>query len=516
MLRAMPERLLRAPGGEGDWNVAQAFAHTTAARRFLGMWAALDAGGTWPDGERPGGHAVDPGPAGRDPRRAAGPAREVASLDAIRRPRRIDGHELQRCGMHHPLIGRLRCGEWLLFLGIHDCMHLEQMQRPARGRCRRRPACLSGRRRSSSSPRRPRGSRSASHAAIAADGQRLLAAELSNRLGRLGAAVAPLPPVAPPAGQRSTGAMRSSSAPPRLACPAAVDAIGYAGGGALALLSDDGLDALLSPVPGEVVANNRFSADAFVVAGDLDRALVALEACETDNAAPRALNDAGFAWRDLGATRWARFDVDTTLDLALLRLATRLAGHAPARWVGASASSRWRGCRAIGRWKCRTSRRSARSCATAAPSWWSPGACRPRPGRSSRPRPPAGCACLIEERGMRSARGAGQPPRSILAALMRRSSPAELVAELALLGDAVVLDTRVLMAAVAESPDAAAWPPEEERFASDFGDASRIATPWLRELTEAAADASMPFLFGGHALVSDGLRLIVTAAWQGR
>src|SRR5687767_13843036 len=49
MLAAMPDELLRAPGGEGDWNVAQAFAHTTAARRFLGTWAALDAGGRWPE-----------------------------------------------------------------------------------------------------------------------------------------------------------------------------------------------------------------------------------------------------------------------------------------------------------------------------------------------------------------------------------------------------------------------------------------------------------------------------------
>ncbi len=99
---------------------------------------------------------------------------------------------------------------------------------------------------------------------------------------------------------------------------------------------------------------------------------------------------------------------------------------------------------------------------------------------------------------------------------MARSSPTELVDELARLGDAVVLDTRVLMASLAESSDAARWPPEEERFASDFGDPSRVGTPWLRELTEAAAGASVPFLFGGHALVSDGLRLIVAASWQGR
>jgi hypothetical protein len=72
------------------------------------------------------------------------------------------------------------------------------------------------------------------------------------------------------------------------------------------------------------------------------------------------------------------------------------------------------------------------------------------------------------------------------------------------------------MAARARSADADAWPPEEERFASDFGDHGRIGTGRLRELTEAAAGASVPFLLGGHALVSDGLRLIVRAAWQGR
>lgn len=117
---------------------------------------------------------------------------------------------------------------------------------------------------------------------------------------------------------------------------------------------------------------------------------------------------------------------------------------------------------------------------------------------------------------MRSARGTDGTPRSLLAAFMGRTSPAELVEELARLGDAVVLDTRVLMAAESGSADAATWPPEEERFASDFGDATRVATPWLRELTEAAAGTSVPVLCGGHALVSDGLRLIIAAAWQGR
>ena len=362
----------------------------------------------------------------------------------------------------------------------------------------------------------PGGQAFGTQAAIAADGQRLLATELSHRLGRLGAAVVPLPFEMPSAGRAFHWGRWFTDAARRVLDGAGqADAIGYVGGGALALLGDDGLDALLSPIPGEVVANNRFSADAFVVAGDLDRGLVALEACETDNAAPRRLNDAGFAWRDLGTTPWSRFDVDTTLDLALLRLASRLEGTRSldgsvrgylemARLPGGGALTvphlerlgeviRDRGAELVV---------AGRVPAGTAQVLETDTACRVR--------------ALVEERGMRSARDPGSHPRSILAALMARSSPAALVEELERLGDAVVLDTRVLMAAVAGSSDASAWPPEEERFASDFGDHARLTTPWLRELTEAAAGASVPFLFGGHALVSDGLRIIVAAAWQGR
>ncbi len=360
----------------------------------------------------------------------------------------------------------------------------------------------------------PGGQPFGTHAAVAAEGQRLLAAELSRRLGALGAAVVPLPHTRAEGpfhwGRWFADAARAA----RIASPGSVDALGYAGSGALALIDERGLDDLLSPIAGEVVANNRFSADAFVVAGDLEAALDALAGCDNDNAAPRRLSEAGFAWRDLGTGGWARFDVDTTLDLALLRLATRLDGHRPLD-PGLTAfmeMARLPGDRplevphleAIG--EVMRSRSAELVVAGRVPgATWAAleteSACRVRG--------------LVEERGMRSSPG-GPAPRSVLAALMRRSSPSELVAELGRLGDAVVLDTRVLMAAVAGSSDAATWPPEEERFASDFGDHARVATAWLRELTEAAASASVPFLLGGHALVSDGLRLIVAAAWQGR
>jgi hypothetical protein len=131
LLGALPDELLRAPGGEEDWNVAQAFAHTTAARRFLATWAALDVDRPWPEHRPP---TVTPSIPGRPD---ATREELLVFLDKSRRAlreaaARIEGHETHPCGLEHPLVGRpLRCGDWLLFVGVHDLMHLEQLHRLA-------------------------------------------------------------------------------------------------------------------------------------------------------------------------------------------------------------------------------------------------------------------------------------------------------------------------------------------------------------------------------------------------
>lgn len=357
-----------------------------------------------------------------------------------------------------------------------------------------------------------------SYAAVALAGRQLLATELSRRFGALGVAVAPLTPE-PSTPERPFHWGRWYAAAARSALQQAraagrgVDTIGYAGAGSLALADDDLLEALVSAIPGEVVGNNRYSTDAFTVAGDLDAALTALEGCPTDNTAVRCLETADFIPRDLAAVRWARFDVDTPLDLALLRVARRLPGtRQPDAAVGAflematlpgGRALELPGLEALG--AVLRDRDAQLVVAGRIPSSaWAyletESACRVR--------------CFVEERGMRSARDLA--PRSLLADWVSRLGAGDLLRELAGLGDAVILDSRVLMAALAGSSDAAAWPGEEERFASDFGDASRVATPWLAELTSAAAAAPVPVLLGGHALVSDGLRILVDAAWLGR
>jgi hypothetical protein len=129
-LRAMPAELLRAPGGEGNWNVAQAFAHATGSRRWLVHAAALSARGKWPADAPPVVRPGIPGPADVDLDTLLtllGKSRRSMAESAAA----IAGHEADRCPLDHPLVGRLRCGEWLLFAGVHDLMHLEQLHQLA-------------------------------------------------------------------------------------------------------------------------------------------------------------------------------------------------------------------------------------------------------------------------------------------------------------------------------------------------------------------------------------------------
>ncbi len=374
-----------------------------------------------------------------------------------------------------------------------------------------------------------------SYAAVAETGRHLLAAEMTGRLARAGAVVQALPAPSQPAGPFHWGRWFAPAARAALAAAReadrAVDAIGYVGAGAMALAPAEALADLLSPVPGEVVANNRFSADAFVVAAspsegspapdgttrmgpDLDRALDRLDACPTDNTAVRCLESGGFRSRDLARQPWTRFDVDTPLDLALLRLAGRLpevAWRPSTGLAGFLEMARLPGDRSLDvpglgpvaeviRDRAGQLVVAGRVPASVLGMLETETACRVR--------------AFVEERGMRAARDLR--PRSLLARWIEERGAAALVRELAGLGDAVILDTRVLMAAMAGSAEAGRWPGEEERFASDFGDPGPVGTPWLHELVSAARDASVPFMLGGHALISDGLRVLVAAAWLGR
>jgi hypothetical protein len=121
----LPEAAFSESGGEGDWTVAEAIGHDAHARAGLTLAGALAAGGRWP----PDAPMVVPGVPGAPGLTREDLRRRIASSQRVveRSARAIEGHETDPCPLEHPQVGRLRCGEWLLFAGVHDLMHLEQL-----------------------------------------------------------------------------------------------------------------------------------------------------------------------------------------------------------------------------------------------------------------------------------------------------------------------------------------------------------------------------------------------------
>ncbi|HEX8025432.1 MAG TPA: hypothetical protein VF484_04420 [Candidatus Limnocylindrales bacterium] len=248
------------------------------------------------------------------------------------------------------------------------------------------------------------------------------------------------------------------------------------------------------------LANNRYSADALAI-GDATR-LHDLPDLPSDNAVPRWLEEvAGYDVDDL-RTRWRlALDLDSPLDAYLVDPASVPPGLDlgalldAINGVRAVAADRRSQLLITGRTSARTLRWLERSTA-------------------SRTR------ALIEERGLRaSAPDAAspdqpvrdRPPRSVLGQLLDDRGPEALGSILAELGDAAVVDTRVLLAHRLGA-DESAWPGAEDRFASDLLMPERILEPWLKALTASAVAAPVPILLGGHTLVGPGIRRLLRAA----
>lgn len=242
------------------------------------------------------------------------------------------------------------------------------------------------------------------------------------------------------------------------------------------------------------LANNRYSADIVAIAGARDT-LAGLPDLPSDNALPRWLDEvAGLPVTDL-RHRWRLgVDIDGPLDLVLLG----------GRWSGGLAAAD----------RARVETRLAAIRDVVADN----GAEVVVAGRTS-PRTlawleRAGSArtrALVEERGMRTSRPGQRPAASVLGALLDRDGPSSLGEHLARLGEAALIDSRVLLAHRL-GVDERNWPPAEDRHASDLLLHERVADPWLRSLTKAAADAPIPVLLGGHTLVGPGLRLALGRA----
>ncbi|MBN1136501.1 MAG: hypothetical protein JXM73_07940 [Anaerolineae bacterium] len=115
---------------------------------------------------------------------------------------------------------------------------------------------------------------------------------------------------------------------------------------------------------------------------------------------------------------------------------------------------------------------------------------------------------ISEERGMRASRRQAQGQvRSILGYYLDAVGLERFFQGLATMGQAVLLDNRVILA------HRGLWPSAADRFYSDLRRPAQIREPFLREFTAAAMAAPVPVIMGGHSLVAGGMYALVEAAW---
>ncbi len=279
------------------------------------------------------------------------------------------------------------------------------------------------------------------------------------------------------------------------------------GSGAIPLATGRDLAAFIDAAADDrrvALANNRYSADVIAIAHA--EVLADLPDLPGDNALPRWLDEvAGYEVGDL-RRRWRlAIDVDGPLELVLLGDRSLVDGadlrplEARIAAVQAVAADR--------RAELLVSGRTSPSTLT----WLERTAA-------------ARVRAFVEERGLRATSRLAQAarpgeavgvdarraPASLLGVLLGRDGPASIGGHLARLSDGAIVDSRVLLAHRLGA-DEGGWPPAEDRFASDLLLAERIEDPWLRELTQAARDAPIHILLGGHSLVGPGARLLLGA-----
>jgi len=263
----------------------------------------------------------------------------------------------------------------------------------------------------------------------------------------------------------------------------------YIGGGSLPLLSDSELGALarqLSTAKNSVITNNIFSAD--VIAFTPGKAIKEIDLPAIDNPLAQLLvHQAGLREVSLPRTAAYQFDVDTPTDLFILKLHPGLGDHTRAYLEGLSLdTSRLE--RAISYFGDENA--EVLVAGRVGSHVWSQlereTACRVR--------------LLAEERSMRAdERQRRSEVRSILGFHLEQVGPRRFFDTLAQLGDAAFIDSRVIFGHFGLEPS------RPDRFYSDLGQPEKIESPFVRQFTQAALEAPIPVILGGHSLVSGGL-----------
>ena len=285
----------------------------------------------------------------------------------------------------------------------------------------------------------------------------------------------------------------------RIAHKYRMEKVFYVGGGALPLLSADRMAEIadqLAQSDDTVISNNPYSGDliAFTPAAALDD----IELPAIDNPLPRLLEaEAGLTGNSLPKDVTTLLDVDTPTDLAILSLYPSTGPNLREHLGAVDLDTR----RIEQIARLMTVRESELLVAGRIGSYaWSKleqeTACRTR--------------IISEERGMRTdGREARGSARSVLGLHIERVGPGRFFEHMAQLGEGVILDTRVLFSHLGLNLE------PSDRYLSDMMQPDGIENEWLREFTQAAIEAPVPVVLGGHSLVSGGLLAMIDIAWSG-
>jgi hypothetical protein len=222
-----------------------------------------------------------------------------------------------------------------------------------------------------------------------------------------------------------------------------------------------------------------------------------IDAAQSDNFLPRLLHDqASLASRPLPRSPETQFNIDSPADLAILKVTggggPRLAKFVEGFDIDVEAYRRLSLCLVDAKAELLLAGRVG---SQVWPYLESETACRLR--------------VYSEERGMQAAgRDASGQARSLLAFHLREVGCERFFGELGELADAACIDTRPMLSHLGVAASRA------DRFWSDLGRPDEIEDEFLKEFTQAAGDASIPVLLGGHSLIAGGLMLLNEAAWR--
>ncbi len=272
----------------------------------------------------------------------------------------------------------------------------------------------------------------------------------------------------------------------------------YMGGGSAPLLSVaelGGIAKLIASAKNAVLANNIFSADFFAFTPG--SAIEAIEPSKIDNNVPWLLqHQAGLAELPLARSAGTQLDIDTPTDLMVLQIHPLVGPHT-LRYIQSL------------RLDLSRIRQVMRLFTDPLAEVIVAG----RVGSHVWAHLETDVACRLrvfsEERGMRAS---GREERgevvSLLGFHLQEVGPARFFRTLAKMGQAALIDTRVLFHHLHLDLSAS------DRFYSDLLQPDRIVNPFARQFTAAAMEAPIPVVLGGHTLVAGGLWALIDAAWQ--